>query len=381
MRSEQDAGPARRRRVGEAGEREAPGEGDGGLGVAGRGEREPVRLGLVAARDRALDGQGGEEAQVREQQGERHERRVAQAAVTLGDEGDRGERGDRQQREPGDGLPDVGAGDVGQLVSGHRQDLVALEAPVEQRVMEDDRPRRPDPDHPRVPCRRAAACVGDLDLPHLHPEPAAELLHLARQRAIGQRAEPVEERLDHHRLGQGDAEPEHRGRNGPGDPPAPPEPASEPDAPAGEEGHSDREESKRDRLVSEPAGNRLLGEAVAAPPPERGAGGRERHEPHARGDPGPEQRARPRGAASDPGRAAGERAGPPREQRERGELEHRRREPEPARDAAVRLDPLERGRRQQGGRIDRGRLEVGNARPQEQPGRRRPGRPEQAESS
>ena len=110
-------------------------------------------------------------------------------------------------------LPDVAPGDMRQLVRRDPQDLALREASVEQRVVEDDLPRRADPGHLRVGGRRAPTRVGDLDLVDPDAQPIGRAARSASEGAVSERLEAVEERLDDERLREHDEDAERpRGR-------------------------------------------------------------------------------------------------------------------------------------------------------------------------
>ena len=114
-----------------------------------------------------------------------------------------------------------------ELVGRDREQLAARKPAVENRVVEDDAPRRPDPGDVGVRRRRAAAGVGHLHLVDVDALPGRETLDLPRQGAIPERPEAVRERLDDQRLehDEEDGEADEGGRAG--QPPPGPEPPRE----------------------------------------------------------------------------------------------------------------------------------------------------------
>ena len=217
--------PAGRVRVGEGRESQAAFESDRRLRIARRDKREPVCLGLVAARDGVRERQRPHLERKRDEEPERDERRVAQAASRLRGARDEVDPRDREEREPGRPLPDVATGDVRELVRRDGEDLGARETAGQERVVEDDAPRRADPGHVGVRGRRPPARVSDLHPLDADAELPTEPLDPGRQPLVRQRLEAVEERLDRERLGEHEEDAERGERRTAGEPPVPAEPA------------------------------------------------------------------------------------------------------------------------------------------------------------
>ena len=193
--------PARRVGVAERRLGELLVEADRRVGIPRRLEREPVGLGLVAARDRVLDGKRREEDEERREQPERHERRVAQPSAPLRHRA-------RRAASPGTARSANHARPFQRWLratwasscAASDEQLVAGEAPVEHRVVEDDALRRPEPRDVRVRGRRAPARVRDLDAVDRDALLLGERADLGGERAVRQRLEAVEERLEDERL-------------------------------------------------------------------------------------------------------------------------------------------------------------------------------------
>ena len=96
-----------------------------------------------------------------------------------------------------------------ELVRDDQLDL-SLARRREQRVEEDDAPRRADAGHVCVHPGRAPARVGDEHVAHGRPGLHRERAQLVGEPSVGERAEAVEERLEHDRCEE--REDEHRQR-------------------------------------------------------------------------------------------------------------------------------------------------------------------------
>ena len=154
-----------------------------------------------------------------------------------------------------------------ELVGGDRKHLAARKPAVENRVVEDDAPRRPDSGDVGVRRRRAAAGVGHLDRADVDALPGRKTLDLPCQRAIPERLEAVRERLDHQWLehDEEDREAEERGRAG--QPPPRPEPPGEHHRARNGDGDEDGTDPELRCLVGQPASVPLAGQVVTSRPP------------------------------------------------------------------------------------------------------------------
>ena len=372
MRSEPERDPAGRGRVRQRRRDEAPLEADRALRIAGRLEREPIRLCLVAARDEVLDRQGPEVEQERDQQTERHDRGVAEPSLPLGRACEQKHAGDCEEREPSEALPEVPAPDMRELVGRDREQLASRKPAVQNRVVEDDAPRRPDPDDVGVRRRRAAAGVRNLHLVDIDAFPGRETLDLPREGSVLERLEAVRKRLDDERLehDEEDGETDECGRTR--QPPPGPEPPREQHRARNGDGNEDCLDPELRSLVGEPASITLAGKIVAARPPMAHCGKRQPGQPdredHGEPDSDPGPHCSPSHAAH-PGReGARERHKEP----DNSDLKGQRPQQEPPGDAPVLVDFRELGSSEEGFRVQLREVEGRNLRPPQQGSRHDP---------
>ena len=98
---------------------------------------------------------------------------------------------------------------MAELVRDHGQDL-GLARLLDERVEEHDPPRRAETGDVRVQLRRPPAGVGDEHLAHGDPERISQPQHRVAEPRVLERAELVEDRLEHD--GRDEAEQEHEER-------------------------------------------------------------------------------------------------------------------------------------------------------------------------
>ena len=118
---------------------------------------------------------------------------------------------------------------MGELVRGDEENLTRGEAPVQQRVVEDDPAGGTEPGDVGVGGRSPPARVRDEHLVDVDAELPSQPLDLGRQHPVGERLEAVEERLHDERLDdEKDRRDRDEGRRG-GEPPPAPETPRQPD--------------------------------------------------------------------------------------------------------------------------------------------------------
>ncbi|TMM23579.1 MAG: hypothetical protein E6F97_05705 [Actinobacteria bacterium] len=209
MREQEQVQEARRIEVGEVRPGEPPEDALERGPVAGQLQREPVGGALPAPRDPRLERQRENAEHEQHEQDERNDLRIARPRGSgRGHEpGPRQERPEDQhrcgrsghrQRRPGG---DVAEAPVPQLVGDDDAKLVARHV-REQRVEDDEPPRRPEPRDVGVVLARPAARIRDEHRPHRHAGLDRQLAQLARQLLVGQRPEAVEEPLEDDRRDQ-----------------------------------------------------------------------------------------------------------------------------------------------------------------------------------
>ena len=98
---------------------------------------------------------------------------------------------------------------VAELVRDDRQHL-GRRRRLDERVVEDDAPRRAEPGDVRVQLRRPPARVGDEHLADGHARVRGEADDRVAQLVVLERPEPVEDRLEHDRRDEAEQEDEQR---------------------------------------------------------------------------------------------------------------------------------------------------------------------------
>ena len=254
--------------------------------------------------------------------------------------------------------------DVGELVGDHEADLVALEV-LQQVVVEDDALRAPQAGDVGVGAGRPAAGVDLVDLADVDAGLAREREHVGARAALGQRGEPVEDRVqdDRRRVRRGHAEGDDERRGG--QPPAARGAAHERHARAGADAGEDGPDPPRLDQVAGP-----LRPALGRQPDVDGAlagdraqrqghdlQGHREHRPGAR-----RGQHRPREAAAQGARRPGH------EPHEDRSLDAEDDQPDDALRPAEVLGALDLLGGEVAGRVDRGRLDHAVARAQQQHG-------------